>query len=123
MTLPKKIEQKHMDKLGKSLSKKEHERYKSCVGLTTLPSLMFMLSFYDSIVRWLILNQGKNGSLSSNAYTGRSMLKSKIAQATPALESPVGGLVIAISPYASVHQTVAPCLNVQERNTTILGRK
>ena len=44
-------ERKHMKNLGKSRSKKEHERYKSCVGLTTLPSLMFMLSSYDSIVR------------------------------------------------------------------------
>ena len=105
MTLPKKIEQKHMDKLGKSRSKKEHERYKSCVGLSTLPSPIFMLSFYDSIVRWLILNQDKNGSLlghrihrmiqdPSNAYTGRSMKKSRIAQAMLVLESPVGGLVI-----------------------------
>src|SRR6266540_2517759 len=68
---------------------------------------MFMLSFYDSIVSWLILNQSKDGSLRehhthrmiqgpSNAYTGQSMLKSKRAQTTLALEGPVGGLVIAM---------------------------
>ena len=61
-----------------------------------------LLSFYDSIVSWLILNQSKDGSLCehpthrmiqdpSNAYTRQSMLKSKIAQATLPLESPVGG--------------------------------
>ncbi len=65
---------------------------------------MFTLSFHDSIVSRLILNQGKDGSLRehrthrmiqgpSNAYTGQSMLKSKRAQATLALEGPVGGLV------------------------------
>ena len=45
------------------------------------------------------------------------MMKSKIAQATLVLESPVGGLVIAMK---SFHQTIAPCLNVQERRQHFL---
>ena len=59
---------------------------------------------------------------SSNAYTGRSMRKSKIAHATLAFESPVGGLVIATKSLCKDspnHSSIPKC---PREKTTLLGR-